>query len=110
MPILIFDKKNKISGAVHAGWKGIYNQIILDVVDKMVRAGSKSEDIIAGIGPCIRVCCYNVEKEREDKFRKKFNHFPVFLNEREDKCFLDLPRIAAEQLKSRGIPAKNIED
>ena len=28
VPILIYDKKNKIIGCIHAGWKGVFKGII----------------------------------------------------------------------------------
>lgn len=115
MPVLFFDKKNKIAGAVHAGWRGIFNEILIEAVNNLIKRGSSPENILAGIGPCIRSCCYNIAKERAELFKNKYkgakHHAPTnFLEKRNGQLFLDLPAIATKQLMTTGIPEKNIED
>ena len=38
-PILILDTKKKIIAAVHAGWKGAYNNIVIKVLKKLTSLG-----------------------------------------------------------------------
>ena len=52
VPILLYDRKNKIIGCIHAGWKGAFSDIIRKTVEKIKRMSSKNE-IYACIGPCI---------------------------------------------------------
>ena len=35
VPILLYDKKNKIIGCIHAGWKGAFSDIIRKTVKKL---------------------------------------------------------------------------
>ena len=35
VPILIYDKKNKIIGCIHAGWKGAFKGVIKNTISKM---------------------------------------------------------------------------
>ena len=110
MPILIYDKVKNKAGAVHAGWKGVYSQIIKEAIKQLELLGSESKDIIVGIGPCIRSCCYNVPKERAEKFKRKFKDYTNFLSNKDGREFLDLPSLAKQQLLDVGISRENIED
>ena len=53
MPVLIYDDKLNVIGAIHAGWKGAYKDIITKVIKFMVKRGSTRNNINAAIGPCI---------------------------------------------------------
>ena len=35
VPILLFDRKNKIVGCIHAGWKGAFSGIIKNTIKKL---------------------------------------------------------------------------
>ena len=37
VPILVYDKKNKVVGCIHAGWKGAFSGIIKNTIQKMKR-------------------------------------------------------------------------
>ena len=39
VPILIYDNKSKIVGAIHAGWKGAYKGIIKKVINYLIKLG-----------------------------------------------------------------------
>jgi YfiH family protein len=110
IPLLFFDKKKEYSGVAHAGWKGIYSEIIKMLTRQMKSLGSNPSDIIVGIGPCIRSCCYAISEERAEQFKKKFAPETGFLKQQDEKIFLDLPYLAKRQLDAAGIPEHNIED
>ena len=40
VPVLIYDKKNKIVGCIHAGWKGAFSDIIKNTISK-IKKGKK---------------------------------------------------------------------
>src|SRR5215203_4581886 len=52
VPVLLGDPKTGAFSAVHAGWRGTVQSIVLNAIEKM-RAlyGSRAEDLIAAIGP-----------------------------------------------------------
>ena len=111
VPVLFFDKNKKIFGIVHAGWKGAYKEIVKIMVSEMVAKGSIPLDIIVGIGPSIRVCCYNINKEREDMFKNKFTKWQEkILEKRSNQIFLDSQALIKLQLKECGILNANIKD
>jgi hypothetical protein len=54
VPVLFHDPVKGAIGIAHAGWKGIVNGVLVETVRAMQRAfGSRPQDIIACVGPCI---------------------------------------------------------
>lgn len=69
VPILIFDPKNKVLGAVHAGWRGTVAKLVSKTVEVMVSEfKSKASELIVGIGPSISADCFQVGDEVVDAF------------------------------------------
>ena len=102
-PILILDTKKKVVAAVHAGWKGAYKNIIIKILTRLVKLGSKKKDIIAVIGPCIAQNNYEVGKEFKDKFIKKNKKNLIFFKLKKRKNYFDLSKFIYNQLISFGI-------
>ncbi len=70
VPVLLADTRNRAVAAVHAGWRGTADAILLRTLEKMAeRFGSRPEDVFAAIGPCIQTCCYEVGPEVAERFR-----------------------------------------
>ena len=67
VPILIYNKTEKMVGCIHAGWKGAFSGIIKNTVFKIKKSNSKSK-LYASVGPCIGKMNYEVDF----KFFKKF--------------------------------------
>lgn len=60
-PILFYDPEQRVIGAVHSGWRGTVAKISLETVRLMrEQYRSRPENIVAGIGPSIGPCCYQV--------------------------------------------------
>ena len=102
-PILILDVEKKIIAAVHVGWRGAYKNIVIKVLKRLVKLGSKKKDIIAVIGPCITQNNYEVGKEFKDKFIKKNKKNLIFFNLKKSKNYFDLSKFIYNQLISFGI-------
>ena len=103
VPILIYDKKRNIIAAIHAGWKGAFRGIIKKVIDFMLNLGSKQNDIIAAIGPCIRQKSYNVKEDFKKKFIKKNRKNKIFFKIKKNLIYFNLPEFVKFQLKSNKI-------
>jgi len=60
-PILLYDPVHQAIGLGHAGWQGTVKDLPGAMVEAMQREfGSRPADLVAGIGPCIGPCCYEV--------------------------------------------------
>lgn len=70
-PLLFCDPVNKVIATSHAGWRGTVQLIGKVTVEKMQSEfGCDAKDIIAGIGPCILDCCYEVDEPVYNEFEK----------------------------------------
>jgi YfiH family protein len=63
-PIMLYDPRKQVIGLAHAGWRGTVKRIAQATTKAMVNSfACRPVDIIAGIGPAIGPCCYEVGYE-----------------------------------------------
>jgi YfiH family protein len=61
VPILISDARGTAAAAIHAGWRGTAARIAETTVLRLcMKFSINANDLVAAIGPHIRVCCYEV--------------------------------------------------
>lgn len=73
VPILLADTKRRIVAAVHAGWRGTLQRIVMKTVGRMQMVfGTQPKDIAAALGPAIAGCCYEVGPEVAQAFAAQF--------------------------------------
>ena len=102
-PILIYDEKEKMIAAIHAGWKGAYKEIIKKTLNFMIKKGCAPKNITAAIGPCISVKNYEVKKDFIKKFIKKDEKNKKFFKKIENKDFFNLKKYVFSQLKALNV-------
>lgn len=69
VPLLMADPRSGAVAAVHAGWRGTAANIATAAVNRLQQQyGSRPEDLVAAIGPCIAACCYQVGPEVREAF------------------------------------------
>jgi len=108
VPILIFDPKQKVVAAVHAGWRGTVQNIVLLTIQKMTREfGCDPSDIFAGIGPSISPELYEVGEEVWSRFDPEF--YERVHKGNIDKRLLNLWKANQYQLIIAGVPEIQIE-
>jgi len=106
VPILLFDPKQNVVAAIHAGWKGTEQEIAAKTVKKMQEEfNSNPKDIIAGVAPSIGRCCYEVDWNVAQHFEAIENAY----DKKGDKYMLDLPYVNKLQLLNAGLLEENIE-
>ncbi len=104
-PILLYDPIQSVVSLVHAGWRGAAAGIVQAAVQKMGDAfGCRPADILAGIGPAIGPCCYEVGQDVYAAIRQALPHRPDLLSPRRDGHWhLDLWQTNAEWLRRAGV-------
>lgn len=102
VPIIFADKKNKIIGVSHQGWKGTLEQMSIKMVNFLIKYGAKKENLLVAIGPAICKKHYPVSADLYHQFAKRF-----FLREKDDH--LDLKQINYQQLLDAGLKPSQIE-
>ncbi len=113
VPIFLLDTKNKAIGMVHAGWRGTVEGIGKKTVEKMKEVyGTHPKDVLAGIGPSIGQCCFQVDDPVVNLFREKLDFCDEVIKKdlsEEGKYKIDLWKTNQKLLIQAGVPQKNIE-
>lgn len=111
-PILLLDPVNKAVGAIHAGWRGTVNSIAQKAIEKMTENyGTNPKDVIAGIGPSIGQCCFQVDEPVVKEFRQKlyFANDVIINDTVPERYKIDLWETNKRILINCGVLEKNIE-
>lgn len=106
VPVLVADTRLRAVGAFHAGWRGTLTRIVERGIASMRdRYGSRPEDLVAAIGPCIAACCFEVGSEVRDAFVRDFSDAgDLFAAKSSAKSHMDLTEANRRQLIAAGLP------
>lgn len=80
VPLLFYDPVTESIGVAHAGWRGTARGIAAATVVAMhEQFGARPSDLLAGLGPSIGSCCYEVSEEVRQLFlgRQTFAELPT---------------------------------
>ena len=109
VPILLYDKINRVSAAVHAGWKGTVNHIVGYTITKMKDYFSCSPDnIIAILGPAISKLAFEVGQEVYDRFKENKFSMPLISETIRNKWHIDLCQANKIELMKCGVKENNV--
>ncbi len=108
IPMMIYDPKKRVIGAVHAGRNGTFLNIGVKTIRRMQEHfGTNPADVRIALGPSIHVCCYEVGPEIADIVQKSFEN--SYIEERKGKTFLNLQKYNVDRLQEAGVATQNIE-
>jgi YfiH family protein len=131
VPILLVDPNKRAVAAVHAGWRGTLQRIVMKAIGRMhMQFGARPADLLAVLGPAIGGCCYEVGTEVAAAFLTQFPNAAEWFDELRTgdepnplqwltmmppghqpppkNVFLDLRKANRAQLLDAGLSAKNI--
>lgn len=108
VPVLLYDKKNRVCAAVHAGWRGTLAGIAENAIEKMRSLEAHTDYIAAAIGPCAGACCYEVGGELRESFVNTDKAFGRCFEERGSSIYMDLTAANLLLLMKSGIKWENI--
>lgn len=127
-PLVFYDPVKQVTGIAHGGWRGTARGIGPATIEVMrERFGCQPEDILAGIGPTIGACCYEVSEHVRAIFmgREQFDIAPTAPQYREfvresatfstvdvqgrESLRLDLQETHRRQLLLAGLLEEHIE-
>ncbi len=111
VPIFILDPVKKVIALAHAGWKGTLARIGAETVNKMAAAfGTEPADCLAGIGPSVGPCCYEVDEPLIRLVRDEFDWWPDILEHtKNDRAKLDLWTANSKIMSGAGVKPDNVE-
>jgi YfiH family protein len=110
VPLLLGDRRTRACAAVHAGWRGTAQTIVVRALERMrAEYDTRPEDVRAAIGPAALACCYEVGPEVLDAFRTRFAAAADWLTPtRPNHARIDLHAANHAQLTQAGVPAAQI--
>ena len=105
IPLYFLDPMTPAVGVAHCGWRSC----VSGLPGKMIEAArrewrTKPEQIRVGIGPGIRVECFEIGSDIVDSFPSEA------ITPSEGKWFANLPEVIRCNLVEAGVPISNIED
>jgi YfiH family protein len=105
VPIMVHDPEHNAVGIAHAGWLGTIQNASSRLVQFMTdEFGSKPRKLIAGIGPSIGPCHYEVGKDVIESVHHSFGaEGGAFLTKKESGIYFDLWSANRYQLEQTGL-------
>ena len=94
------NEKGSFVGAIHCGWRGLSEGIILETLKKIK---TNCEDVVAWIGPGISQKFFETERDVYDLFNKKYNFLAKHFMYKKNKFYVDLIGITVSLLKYYGV-------
>jgi len=107
--VLVYDKRQRALGLIHASWRCTFGGIVDRTIDAMAtHFHSIPSELIAGIGPGAGPCCYKVD----DPFVQTIQTRPELLDsvfKRGDQQYFNLWSAIKSELLRAGLTDDNIE-
>ena len=110
VPVLLGDARSGACAAVHAGWRGTAQSIVVRALERMrAEYGTRPAEVHAAMGPAALQCCYEVGREVIEAFRADFpDADELFAPTRPGHARIDLHTANRRQLVSAGVPPAHI--
>jgi len=105
VPVLLWNEKEKVIGALHCGWKGFFAGILESFARLCHERGLEMEDFYAFLGPHLRMKHFEV---KEDFIQQAPTAKKVYIEHHQGKSFYNLTLGVKTTLNSLGL--MRIED
>jgi YfiH family protein len=106
VPVWLYDPLRRAVGLAHAGWRGMVAGVATATVRAMQATyGCQPPDLVAGVGPAIGPCCYEVGADVVEAVGGAFSGGQEAMLERRGagKWHLDLWLAVRQQLAHAGV-------
>jgi YfiH family protein len=101
--IMIYDPVQKVIANLHAGWRGLHQNIIKKSIRYLEQeCGCQPFQLFIAVSPFIKACCYRVGSEFRDYFPGKY------LTKRASGFYLDMQAVISDQLAEMEIPPSHV--
>ena len=107
VPAILYDEKNHVIAAIHAGWRGAVAEIVPKTFERMQSLWqSNVQDIQLFIGPSAKACCYQVQENFFDKVHSNFTKEVMI--KKGTHWYFDTAQLIALQMQKAGISPASI--
>lgn len=104
--LYFYDPQERLIGLAHAGWRGAVAGMGPQMVEALVRLGSRRENIRAALAPSIGPCCFQVGPQVIKQIPRHLQQLVV--RQRGGAFYFDLPEFQRLQLLKAGLCAEYI--
>ncbi len=110
VPLFFVDPVKRVVGTAHAGWRGTAAGMGEVMVERMVSDyGCHRDDILAGVGPSIGPCCFEVDEPVREAFAQSISFAADCTVEiGNGKSFIDLWEINRRTIERAGVKSERI--
>ena len=109
VPLFFVDPVRRVVATSHSGWKGTAARIGAVTIERMAADyGCRREDILAGIGPSIGECCFEVDEPVAAVFRSMTEGRECVSPGPGEKSHVDLWEVNRRILLAAGVRAEHI--
>jgi len=114
IPVFIYDTKKDIIAGIHAGWRGVANQIVPKTFKRLETLGCSSESMHVFIGPHIQMNSFEVTHNVRDEILSSIDFAAVtkdslyHTNINSEKSLIDLNQVMRTQLQKCGVTFDNL--
>jgi len=119
VPVLLADPMAGVVAAVHAGWRGVAQGVVVAAVARMAELGAQPEGLVAALGPCITRESFEVGPEVVSELRAAglaAGWLDATIDDGRwlaagpgDRLHVDLHVLLTFQLASTGTPREQVE-
>ena len=112
MPVVLYDPVQRVVGIAHAGWRGTVSHVTAETIRSMTYTfGCRPAEMLAGIGPSIGPCCYEVGPDVIQRVCYSFPDSGAVLlpDPKPEHAYFDLWKANQDQLIACGVAPANIE-
>ena len=110
LPLMLYDPLCHAIGLAHVGWRGLIAGVVVNTLAALRQAfGCDPRDMVAGLGPAIGACCYEVGAELASRLEQALGtRHGLLLTQPDGTVHFDLPAAVRWQLQHEGV--EQIED
>lgn len=111
LPVLLCDKAGSVVAAVHAGWRGLCDDVLEAAVNKIIghklcrAAQIKPADLMAWLGPAIGPNAFEVGAEVRAQFVEKDKNAISAFKPQGDKFLANIYQLATQRLNNVDVTA-----
>ncbi|MBX9667632.1 MAG: peptidoglycan editing factor PgeF [Candidatus Obscuribacterales bacterium] len=112
VPVIVVEKKSRLIGIFHAGWRGTAAGIVRHGVEQMVSLlGADPAHMVGAIGPAIGSCCYPTSGEVIEALKATVSEIDGLISEHKSgQQAPELKAINAMQLLEAGVHEVDVSD
>lgn len=114
VPVLIFQKHGSLVAGIHAGWRGVANEIIPKTIAKLVEQGAELGSLEIFIGPHIQQSSFEVEHSVREQLLSTLSpgvdRHSIYQDLNSEKSLVDLNKIVLTQLSQKRIISAQIHN